>query len=720
MKYLLIVIISILTSCSNEEQNLETRSKQATNNSQESRSDDIVGQKTEGDGQEGRNQEGRKTITNIPVKTIWNQHHTTTIAKEKQNESPPLPPSEPIINGEENRNDRDGGENKNDRDEGEGRKATEVYTPQVLKLIETHCVRCHNPMSPFGDTVSDLSKVREPADFVEAGLVVAGRPDDSSIYRRLIHSKASSLPSEKNMPSGNAGDWSEADADLFYDWIASMEEVQIDCEDEDLQTAMAQRVHRRLSREELLRIVQQDFIPDLTNQERQSLTNAMGAEFQSGYPTFASSVIISSRKTEEMFAFAEIFAGLYQKRYINNCSNISCYRGRLENFLNKFLPLNIHKETRDIYLENFSKLYNTYSSQPDLIKTAATQTIIAAFLSPKLMLNSDPYPAWVRARRIALTVTGRLPDETLVNSVKQGQFTDETLVEEQIRRLLLSNSAGFFFKTFVENWLAMTRPDLSSGESGLDNSDVEAAVNELFEFFRYQVINNRPLYSLIDSSVSPHHSKANRFYKGFKVENQLTVPAATEQRSGAKTLPAVMMTYGEPSVVTRGLKIMNAFMCETTAPPPVDPAEEAESLSLTFTDDQVENARQRRKIPACASCHVKIDPVGLIFLGFDEFGRHHNAASSEIPDDLVLKRGDFTAKNPLELAELIKKEGQFGRCFANHVMSYSLWESIDYKKSGVDYCRVEKLIKFFNVPGTTPFRYYLIKTIGEATKVGAN
>lgn len=88
------------------------------------------------------------------------------------------------------------------------------YENQIRPIFAAHCVKCHGEAKAQAKLRLDTAQGIEAKVAADPELLVAGRPDESELYQRLV------LPadSKKRMPKG--GDpLSEADVQLIAQWI---------------------------------------------------------------------------------------------------------------------------------------------------------------------------------------------------------------------------------------------------------------------------------------------------------------------------------------------------------------------------------------------------------------------------------------------------------------------------------------------------------------------
>ena len=88
------------------------------------------------------------------------------------------------------------------------------------------------------------------------------------------------------------------------------------------------------------------------------------------------------------------------------------------------------------------------------------------------------------------------------------------------------------------------------------------------------------------------------------------------------------------SIVRRGLKIRTDVLCQIVPAPPPDV--DLSSLDKTATSvSQRERLEQHRTQASCAGCHNLMDPIGVVFEGFDAVGRARTVDEMGLPVVLV-------------------------------------------------------------------------------------
>ena len=118
-------------------------------------------------------------------------------------------------------------------------------------------------------------------------------------------------------------------------------------------------------------------------------------------------------------------------------------------------------------------------------------------------------------------------------------------------------------------------------------------------------------------------------------------------------------------------------------PPPAPPAN-VPALPEASEIDQATTVRvrmeQHRANPACASCHVQMDPLGFSLENFDAIGkwRVNDAAGLPVDANGMLPDGTLLA-GPAGLSEvLLGKEEEFTMTVIQKLLTFALGRGIEY------------------------------------------
>jgi hypothetical protein len=248
---------------------------------------------------------------------------------------------------------------------------------------------------------------------------------------------------------------------------------------------------------------------------------------------------------------------------------------------------------------------------------------------------------------------------------------------------------------------------------------------------------DRPITTLIDSDYTYLNEPIARLYQieGIKGEEMRQVKFSRDPKGSAPTektrggilgLGAVHVITSFPlrtSPVLRGKWILETVLGAPPPPPPPDvpklpedDAPAAPGAATRFTAPLTIRQRldQHRADPACASCHVRMDPLGFGMENFDPIGRWRTDLAGQPIDTLGTLATGETFTGPAELkAILLKKKDDFARTLTQKLLAYALGRGLEFYDEGPVKKITDQLAKSDNKSSTLvieiaksyPFRY---------------
>src|SRR5438270_566911 len=156
-------------------------------------------------------------------------------------------------------------------------------------------------------------------------------------------------------------------------------------------------------------------------------------------------------------------------------------------------------------------------------------------------------------------------------------------------------------------------------------------------------------------------------------------------RGGVLTQGTVLTITSNPdrtSPVKRGLFILDNVLGTPPPPPPPDipTLEEATTKSGEKPQTLREALKIHREDALCASCHNRMDPLGLAFENFNALGRWRDKERKE-PIDAAgqLVTGEtFTSVQELKHILVANHRRDFFRCLTEKLLTYALGRGLDY------------------------------------------
>ncbi len=274
---------------------------------------------------------------------------------------------------------------------------------------------------------------------------------------------------------------------------------------------------------------------------------------------------------------------------------------------------------------------------------AALRAVIARILvSPAFLYRVEtvaggvekPLNGWEMASRMSFFLWSSIPDDELRRAAAAGELSNPALLAKQVKRMTADPKARRLATEFFGQWLGFYHFDqyrgVDTGRFPEFTNDVKAAMyDEAVSTFEYLVRQDRPVKEILHADYTFLNQTLAKFYgiektvasadKVEKVEG-----ANAFDRGGALRLGAVLTTTSAPlrtSPVKRGDWVLRRVLGTPTPPPPADagtlPGDDKSFNGLTLRERLAEHKRNA----TCASCHMRIDPLGFPLEGFDPVGR---------------------------------------------------------------------------------------------------
>ncbi|MCE9605345.1 MAG: DUF1592 domain-containing protein [Planctomycetia bacterium] len=357
------------------------------------------------------------------------------------------------------------------------------------------------------------------------------------------------------------------------------------------------------------------------------------------------------------------------------------------------------------YLDRLLALYDVRRSAGDQHSAALKQTLSVVLASPMFLYLSEPASDDRRrplsnnelAVRLSYFLWGSPPDGALRDLAGRGELMRPEVLAAQTERLLDDPRAEGFIKAFVYQWLGLDRLDFFEINLALhprfDASTQIAAKHEVYETIEHLLRHNGSLRDLLKSDYVIVNRVLADYYGLGGVQGdhfrKVVVPPGSP-RGGLLGMAAVHVMGGNgehSSPVERGAWVLRKLLND---PPPPAPANvpliaRLAGKSLTTRERLIAHQEEAQ----CASCHRKIDPIGLGLENFDAVGLWRTEDSYQAtgangrPDPktkktwLIDPAGAFHNGAPFqdyfELRELIAaKPDDFARGFSTALVEYAL------------------------------------------------
>jgi hypothetical protein len=360
-------------------------------------------------------------------------------------------------------------------------------------------------------------------------------------------------------------------------------------------------------------------------------------------------------------------------------AEMDCARTFIENFGKRVFRRPLAAEESTQYAAIFEKSLQAFD-----FSSAVRATAFAFLQSPKFLYRVEfgaapsgsttrPSP-YEMANRLSYLFWQSMPDQELFDAAESNQLSTPAQIEAQARRMLQSTKAARLLEYF-EEWLGTdTLPTSFSRDATLYpnlNPNLIPLLQQETRAFVTSVL-ARPEGNLSDLFTAPYTFANADLAKHYG----LTGPTGTEFVKVDAPGRAGVLTQGmmlardkatRTSIVRRGLKVRLDVLCQLVPAPPPDV-----NLTLDTTDNSKLTQRQRleehRVSPSCTGCHDLMDPVGVVFEGFDAVGRprtvdEQGAAVDTASTIKYTKDADGTVSSPAQLGEKLANSEEVRACY---------------------------------------------------------
>jgi Protein of unknown function (DUF1592)/Protein of unknown function (DUF1588)/Protein of unknown function (DUF1587)/Protein of unknown function (DUF1585)/Protein of unknown function (DUF1595)/Planctomycete cytochrome C len=341
--------------------------------------------------------------------------------------------------------------------------------------------------------------------------------------------------------------------------------------------------------------------------------------------------------------------------------------------------------------------YFLWSSMPDeeLFQQASAGTLrknlssqVARMLADKraVALEKNFVGQWLQARDIET-----VPIEARSVLAREQKFDPQQDVQRQRFRELNDKPEEKLTKEEKDE-LASLRKTLfrSHGQPRADlTPDLRRAMQqETEDVFAYILREDRSLLELLDSDYTFVNERLARHYGLTNVVGQemrlVTLPPDSP-RGGILTEGTVLAVTSNPtrtSPVKRGVFILDNVLGTPSLPPPpnIPPLEDAIKGLTNRAPTLRETLAVHRENVLCASCHDRMDPLGLALENFNALGMWRGQEFGQPIDPSGTLATGENFSNIKELKHILVKDhaGDFYRTLTQKLLTYALGRGLDY------------------------------------------
>lgn len=286
----------------------------------------------------------------------------------------------------------------------------------------------------------------------------------------------------------------------------------------------------------------------------------------------------------------------------------------------------VSKEEVDKFVGLFKMKYNDGFSFQDSIKVAY-QGILCSPYFLFFTEGTGELNDFELASRLSYFLWKSMPDKELRELAVNGRLKDETVLSEQIERMILDPKFKRFIKSFADQWLSLDAIDATTPDKQLypefDTWLMESLAQETYAYLNEMVKENLGAEAMVSSNFLMINERLAKLYDIPNVNGSYfrKVPIENSIRGGLVTQAGILKVTANgatTSPVNRGVWFYEKILGKRVPPPPPVAAFEPDSSASATLREQFAKHRENA---SCATCHDKFDPLGFSLESFDVIGR---------------------------------------------------------------------------------------------------
>ncbi|MDB6129097.1 MAG: hypothetical protein JWM04_204, partial [Verrucomicrobiales bacterium] len=393
----------------------------------------------------------------------------------------------------------------------------------------------------------------------------------------------------------------------------------------------------------------------------------------------------------------------------------------LSAFATKAYRRPVDAETADALASLAESIY----SQPRTeFEAGIAQSMVAVLASPRFLFReevSEKAPAsanfvnvdeYSLASRLSYFLWSSMPDQELLKLAADGKLRKN--LPAQIKRMLGSPKSDAFVQNFSGQWLqtrdvitipidarsVLARENAAPQNAGrgfgnrprniFDDNLRKAMQKETESYFGYVMRENRSIleflesdYTFLNEQLAKHYALTNLDVTGVEMRKVNLPPDSP--RGGILTQGSVLVVTSNPtrtSPVKRGLFVLDNVLGTPPPPPPPDipPLEDAGRSVKDRVPSLRETLELHRSKAICASCHARMDPLGLALDNFNAMGMWRtNDLKQPIDASGKLITGEmFKDIRDVKHILVTQHKRDFYRTLTEKLLTYALGRGLDY------------------------------------------
>jgi hypothetical protein len=302
------------------------------------------------------------------------------------------------------------------------------------------------------------------------------------------------------------------------------------------------------------------------------------------------------------------------------------------------------------------------------------------------------------ASRLSYFLWSSMPDAQLFEVASRSQLHQPAVLNTQVKRMLQDPKSNALIENFFGQWLELrnldsVRPD--PDDFPVFNAQMRQAMHTETEMFVSSIVHDdSSIIDFLNGKYTFVNERLAKFYgiPGVIGDNFRRVDLDGTQRSGVLTQASILAVTSYPtrtSPVLRGKLILeNVLNAPPPPPPPGVGSIDAKGGPLAGTMRQ--QMEKHRADPMCASCHMRMDPLGFAFENYNAIGQWRTHDAGQIVDASGTLPNGASFNGSAQLKTLLtSNRNTFAECLTEKLMTYALGRGLE----GYDRRTLNQIVK---------------------------
>ncbi len=310
------------------------------------------------------------------------------------------------------------------------------------------------------------------------------------------------------------------------------------------------------------------------------------------------------------------------------------------------------------------------------------------------------------ASRLSYFMWETMPDEELMAEAAAGTLNTPESLTTQVDRMLADPRGRRMASRFHEEWMRLYRiPTIDKDAKLFPTYSAalgEAMIEEIRRVTEHTIFDQAGTFealmstptSFINPLLAEHYELDGTNLNGDG--NWQSVEMDPAIRGGLLSRAAFMTAHSYPSTsspIHRGHFFLEQMLCQVLVIPPFIVPSVPEVPNGTIR----ERLALHREDAVCASCHIRMDPMGLSFEHYDAIGRYRETydTGQDILTQDTIAEPDIVFSDGPDLVEQLIQRPDVRACYATHWFRYMNAR----EELAEDDCSLETIVDGFEESG---------------------